>query len=156
MAKVKRDDFDAEGFIEAMRVSAVPTYHTAEKKESTTAPPEVPPDAKEEAKEASPNVKSSTFELPKTNPEEKYASMGLTPDEITFVKQFIVTNNYRRVVQGKQIFIRKEFHKLIGCLIKMTDEDCSLSSYIDNVLFEHFSKHYLIMQAISDKIQALH
>ena len=39
MAKKKNDGFDADGFIESVRASSVPTYHTAADSQAPNAPP---------------------------------------------------------------------------------------------------------------------
>ena len=155
MAKTKRDDFDAEGFIEAMRVSAVPTYHTAEKKEIAAPPKEETPSIDTVKETKSPSSKKLPYEVSGDNIEKEYRALGFTSEEIDFVKKFISRNNFQKVVQGKSLFIRKEYHKLIVRLLQLTDGDCSISSYVDNVLYEHFRSNFTIMQGITDKVPSL-
>lgn len=142
MAKKKNDDFDADGFIESVRASSVPTYHTA----ADSQPPSAPP--KEEYVSAAPE----TYDDYDAEREARYSELNMTADEIDFIKKFIADGRFRRVSRnGRQVFIRERHLAMILGILGMLDEEANISTYIDKVLTEHFRKYFPIIQGISKK-----
>lgn len=142
MAKKKNDDFDADGFIESVRASSVPTYHTASDSQAPTAPP-----TKEDVGAA-----LETYDDYSAEREARYSELNMTADEIDFIKKFIADGRFRRVSRnGRQVFIRERHLSMILGILGMLDEEANISTYIDKVLTEHFRKYYPIIQGISKK-----
>lgn len=142
MVKKKNDGFDADGFIESVRASSVPTYHTAADSQTPNAPP----------------VKEEICTSPETNDDydterdARYSELNMTTDEIDFIKKFIADGRFRRVSRnGRQVFIRERHLSMILGILGMLDEEANISTYIDKVLTEHFRKYYPIIQGISKK-----
>lgn len=158
MAREKVKGFDADGFIESVRESAVPTYHTAKAK-----PPELNELKKEEnipKDTSSRQVASSNpsqaddvfYQPPVESTEEKYSELNMTESEIDFIKTFIVSQDFRQVNQrGRQVMIRREHCKMILELLSLVDAGANMATYIDNVLIQHFKQFYPIMVGISKK-----
>lgn len=141
MAKKKNDGFDADGFIESVRASSVPTYHTAADSQVPDAPP------KEEV-----SIKPETYDDYDTERDARYSELNMTADEIDFIKKFIADGRFRRVSRnGRQVFIRERHLSMILGILGMLDEEANISTYIDKVLTEHFRKYYPIIQGISKK-----
>lgn len=142
MAKKKNEGFDADGFIESVRTSSVPTYHTAADSQASNAPL-----IKEDI---SPSPESyDDYDLER---EARYSELNMTADEIDFIKKFIADGRFRRVSRnGRQVFIRERHLSMILGLLGMLDEEANISTYIDKVLTEHFRKYYPIIQGISKK-----
>lgn len=142
MAKKKNDGFDADGFIESVRASSVPTYHTAADSQVSNAPP----------------IKEDITTIPESyddydmEREARYSELNMTADEIDFIKKFIADGRFRRVSRnGRQVFIRERHLSMILGILGMLDEEANISTYIDKVLTEHFRKFYPIIQGISKK-----
>lgn len=141
MAKKKNDGFDPDGFIESVRASSVPTYHTA-------ADSQVPDAPTKEDTGASPE----TYADYDTERDARYSELNMTADEIDFIKKFIADGRFRRVSRnGRQVFIRERHLSMILGILGMLDEEANISTYIDKVLTEHFRKYYPIIQGISKK-----
>jgi len=141
MAKKKNDGFDPDGFIESVRASSVPTYHTA-------ADSQVPDEPPKEDTGASPE----TYADYDTERDARYSELNMTADEIDFIKKFIADGRFRRVSRnGRQVFIRERHLSMILGILGMLDEEANISTYIDKVLTEHFRKYYPIIQGISKK-----
>lgn len=141
MAKKKNDGFDPDGFIESVRASSVPTYHTA-------ADSQVPHEPPKEDTGASPE----TYADYDTERDARYSELNMTADEIDFIKKFIADGRFRRVSRnGRQVFIRERHLSMILGILGMLDEEANISTYIDNVLTEHFRKYYPIILGISKK-----
>ena len=142
MAKKKSDGFDPDGFIESVRASSVPTYHTAADSQAPNAPP-----IKEDIS-ASPEL----YDDYDSEREARYSELNMTADEIDFIKKFIADGRFRRVSRnGRQVFIRERHLSMILGILGMLDEEANISTYIDKVLTEHFRKYYPIIQGISKK-----
>lgn len=142
MAKKKNDDFDADGFIESVRASSVPTYHTAADSQAPNAPP-----IKEDI-----STSPKTYDDFASEREARYSELNMTADEIDFIKKFIADGRFRRVSRnGRQVFIRERHLSMILGILGMLDEEANISTYIDKVLTEHFRKYYPIIQGISKK-----
>lgn len=141
MAKKKNDDFDSDGFIESVRASSVPTYHTA-------ADSQVPDTLTKEEE----NTNPETYDDYAAKREARYSELNMTADEIDFIKKFIADGRFRRVSRnGRQVFIRERHLSMILGILGMLDEEANISTYIDKVLTEHFRKYYPIIQGISKK-----
>lgn len=141
MAKKKNDGFDPDGFIESVRASSVPTYHTAADSQAPDEPPK-------EDTGASPE----TYADYDTERDARYSELSMTADEIDFIKKFIADGRFRRVSRnGRQVFIRERHLSMILGILGMLDEEANISTYIDKVLTEHFRKYYPIIQGISKK-----
>lgn len=141
MAKKKNDGFDPDGFIESVRASSVPTYHTAADSQAPDAPPK-------EDMCTSPE-KYADYD---TERDARYSELSMTADEIDFIKKFIADGRFRRVSRnGRQVFIRERHLSMILGILGMLDEEANISTYIDKVLTEHFRKYYPIIQGISKK-----
>lgn len=148
MAKEKKDTgFDADSFIESVRQSSVPTYHTAAdcaKPAKADKPPE------RNAKEVAPHP--YRLDDPETDMAARYAGLDMTDAEIDFIKTFIADGRFRRVSRhGRAVFIRERHLGMIAEILGMLDEEANISTYIDKVLTEHFRKNYSIIQGISKK-----
>lgn len=155
MAKqTKREEchFDTDGFIADFRKDAVPSYHTAADVE--TAPPasDKPP----KRRNVEPTIDASTFLW--QDPEEidaikKYQDLNMTEDEIDYIKSFIVNSRFRQVShKGKQVVIRELHHKRIKSILDLLGEDAAnMSTYIDNVLTEHFKKYFPTIMGMAKK-----
>lgn len=142
MAKKKDDGFDADGFIESVRASSVPTYHTAADSQAPNAPP-----IKEDI-----STSPEMYDDYDSEREARYSELNMTADEIDFIKKFIADGRFRRVSRnGRQVFIRERHLSMILGILGMLDEEANISTYIDKVLTEHFRKYYLIIQGISKK-----
>lgn len=142
MAKKKNDGFDPDGFIESVRASSVPTYHTAGDSQAPDAPP-----IKEDI-----STSLETYDDYDTERDARYSELNMTADEIDFIKKFIADGRFRRVSRnGRQVFIRERHLSMILRLLGMLDEEANISTYIDKVLTEHFRKYYPIIQGISKK-----
>ena len=142
MAKKKNDGFDADGFIESVRASSVPTYHTAADSQAPDAPP-----IKEDI-----STNPETYDDYDSEREARYSELNMTADEIDFIKKFIADGRFRRVSRnGRQVFIRERHLSMILGILGMLDEEANISTYIDKVLTEHFRKYYPIIQGISKK-----
>jgi len=142
MAKKKNEEFDADGFIESVRASSVPTYHTAADSQASNAPP-----IKEDI---SPSPES--YDDYDSEWEARYSELNMGADEIDFIKKFIADGKSRRVSRnGRQVFIRERHLSMILGILGMLDEEANISTYIDKVLTEHFRKYYPIIQGISKK-----
>lgn len=143
MAKKKDDGFDADGFIESVRASSVPTYHTAADSQAPNAPPIIKEDI---------STSPETYDDYDSEREARYSELNMTADEIDFIKKFIADGRFRRVSRnGRQVFIRERHLSMILGILGMLDEEANISTYIDKVLTEHFRKYYPIIQGISKK-----
>lgn len=142
MAKKKNDGFDADGFIESVRASSVPTYHTAADSQAPNAPP-----IKEDI-----ITSPESYDDYDSERDARYSELNMTADEIDFIKKFIADGRFRRVSRnGRQVFIRERHLSMILGILGMLDEEANISTYIDKVLTEHFRKYYPIIQGISKK-----
>lgn len=150
MAREKVKGFDADKFIESVRESAVPTYHTASDSEK-------PSKKREESSESAPiseeiPPQSETIPFKEDDDIGKYAALNLVTSEVNFVKTYVVRRNYNQVSKhGKPVFIRERHRKLIVDLLSTLGESPNLSAYIDNVLKEHFDKYYSTIRSIARK-----
>lgn len=152
MAKEKKEpDFDAAEFIESVRQSSIPTYHTAADC-AKTAPPGKTQERKEVKKEDIPKAVPYGYDDPETDMTARYAGLNMTDGEIDFIKTFIADGRFRRVTRhGRAVFIRERHLAMITDILGMLDEEANISTYIDRVLTEHFKKYYSIIQGISQK-----
>lgn len=158
MAREKVTGFDADSFIESVRESAVPTYHTAKTKpeESNEVKKEenIPKDSfSRQVVSPKPSQADDVFyQPPVESPEYKYSDLNMTEPEMDFIKTFIVSQDFRQVNQrGRQVMIRKEHCKMILELLSLVDAGANMATYIDNVLINHFKQFYPIMVGISKK-----
>lgn len=149
MAKEKKDDgFNAAEFIESVRQSSVPTYHTAADCAKTAASEKTP----EKKTELKPKVTPYSYDDLETDMTVRYAGLNMTDGEIDFIKTFIADGRFRRVSRhGRAVFIRERHLAIITDILGMLDEEANISTYIDRVLTEHFKKYYSIIQGISQK-----
>lgn len=147
MAKKKNDEFDSDAFIESVRASSVPTYHTAADCQPSNSPPKEDISQNEEI-----STLSEMYDDYDTDREARYSELNMTADEIDFIKKFIADGRFRRVSRnGRQVFIRERHLSMIIGILGMLDEEANISTYIDKVLTEHFRKYYPIIQGISKK-----
>lgn len=177
MAREKVSNFDAEEFIESMRESAEPTYHTASdgktkpkvEKQPVEQPPVEKPAVEKPPEEKQPMEKTSVekqqvekppakkrdranYKVPYDDIDAKYAGMKLTAEEIDYIKTFIINPHFRSASsRGKQVLIRREHRDCILMILALLKEDANMATYIDNVLTEHFKKYYPTMVDISRK-----
>lgn len=150
MAREKVKGFDADKFIESVRESAVPTYHTASDSEKPSKKKEETPESVSISEETSPQSEATSFN--EDEDIEKYAALNLVTSEVNFVKTYVVRRNYNQVSKhGKPVFIRERHRKLIVDLLTTLGESPNLSAYIDNVLKEHFDKYYSTIRSIARK-----
>ena len=141
MAKKKNDGFDPDGFIESVRPSSVPTYHTAS---DISGQPQQP--------QQETTGLAGVYDDYDTDNHTKYENLNMTDDEIDFIKTFIANGRFRRVSRhGRQVFIRERHLSMISNILRLLDEEANISTYIDNVLTQHFKKHYSVIQGISKK-----
>lgn len=149
MAKEKKDDgFNAAEFIESVRQSSVPTYHTA----ADCAKKAASEKTQEKKAEIKPKVVPYSYDDPETDMTVRYAGLNMTDGEIDFIKTFIADGRFRRVSRhGRAVFIRERHLAMITDILGMLDEEANISTYIDRVLTEHFKKYYSIIQGISQK-----
>ena len=141
MAKDKKQDFDAEDFIETMRETAVPTYHRASEKTAPVQEVQTPPEAKAD--------KSSVKGLPLDN--DRFGQLELSPEQKKYVDTYMV-NNFQQVNRnGRPMVIRLEYIDMIEKKKSNLKVKISTAAYIDNVLTEHFTQQYPQIQGILDK-----
>lgn len=156
MAIEKVTGFDADSFIESVRESAVPTYHTAKAKQAAVTETSKKKNASNSDSVRAIENKAETddvfYEPPCEDFESQYSHLNMTENEIDFIKTFIVNHDFRQVNRnGKQILIRKEHCKLIQSILSLLDVDANMATYIDNVLIEHFKKYYPTIVGFSKK-----
>lgn len=150
MAREKVKGFDADKFIESVRESAVPTYHTASDSEKPSNKKEETPESVPIGEEMSPQSEARPFN--EDDDIGKYAALNLVTSEVNFVNTYVVRRNYNQVSKhGKPVFIRERHRKLIVDLLTTLGESPNLSAYIDNVLTEHFDKYYSTIRSIARK-----
>lgn len=160
MAKKLNTDFDADGFIEEFRESAVPSYHTANDMEKPDATVMESQNRRRESKP--PDVDTSDtdaatqtglmFDLDDFSDDKKYEALNMTDDEVEYIKAFVATNNFRQVSsKGKQVMIREKYRKIIANIQHFVGDDGNMATYIDNVLTKHFKEYYPIIVGIYKK-----
>lgn len=140
MAREKVKGFDASEFIESVRESAVPTYHTAA--DSAAANKDnpkmgiIPKPAEESGFDA-------VYVAPEDEVASKYSELNMTNEEIEYITTYIVKNSFKKVNQnGNPIMIRDKHLTMIKKILRLLNEDANMATYIDNVLTEHFKKYY--------------
>lgn len=150
MAREKKPLIDPDKFIESVREDAVPSYHTAQDG--------VPvkdaglrhcmengarlPDARGQPEYSDTSAGVHT----------KYSDLNMTAEEIAFIKSYIEKRSFRRVnINGKTVQINRKHHKRISDILTLFDEDANISTYVDNVLTEHFKKYYPLIKGIAGK-----
>ena len=117
MARKQVTDFDADSFIQSVRESAVPTYHTA----SDVAPaaataPEKKPKQKEpvETRRKRRIGESSDFLL------KKVSEMNMTEEEGNYVKTYIGNVSFGQVNRnGNPIVVREDYREMIKDIFSM-------------------------------------
>lgn len=146
MAKKKNDDFDADGFIESVRASSVPSYHTAADSLASD------DKGKDDTQKDDSKTGIGLYDDYDPERDARYSMLKMTDDEIDFIKKFIADGKFRRVSRnGRQVFIRERHLSMILGILGMLDEEANISTYIDKVLTEHFKKYYPVIQGISKK-----
>lgn len=150
MAKKNEPDFDADSFIESVRQSSVPTYHTAN--DLSEPQPEKNKKKPKEQKSASVLSEGATFPDPEVEQAEKYASYDLSDDETDYIRTFLEPNNFRQINRlGSPIVIRNTYIEIIRSIIKLQIGNVRVAAYIDNVLLEHFRQHFPTIQGVFKK-----
>ena len=136
MAREKVKGFDADKFIESVRESAVPTYHTASDS--------VKPEKKKEECAATSVEKTPIQENPAPIPypdddADKYARLNLIESEVDFVKTYVARRNYNQVSKhGKPVFIR-ERHRTFSPLW----ETLRICQDISTMFWQSISKSFI-------------
>lgn len=138
MAKERVTNFDADGFIESVRESSVPSYHAATHSDSA---------GKENVKRQTKNVKVShpeiTYEIPDDDVEGRFTDLNMSDTEIDYIKTYVFNNSFRKVNQnGKPIVIRGKHLTMIKKILRLLNDDGNMATYIDNVLTQHFKQFY--------------
>lgn len=138
---------DASGFIENVRESAVPTYHTAKSAapEAYESPPtqEKPINSNRRKK-----IGKSTDIVG-----DCVAGLNMTEEETAFLRTYAGNNRFGQVNRnGKPIVVREDYRQLIQDIYSMLGIQPNMAAYVDAVLTEHFSKFYPIILSISEKI----
>lgn len=150
MAKEKKPQIDPDKFIESFRADSVPTYHTAA--DNPKPPVDTPAEIPKEPMESQPDTRYIPYPEDDADVETKYCHLNMTEDEIEFIKSYISAARFKCVNRnGKPIQIRRKHHEMILNVLSMLDEGANISTYVDNVLTEHFKKYYPIIKGISDK-----
>lgn len=137
---------DAPGFIENVRESAVPTYHTA--KQSVPDADESPPNKKK------PSTSSRRKKIGQSSDivGERVAGLNMTDEETAFLRTYAGNGSFGQVNRnGKPIVIREDYRELIQDIYSMLSIQPNMAAYIDAVLTEHFSKFYPVILSISEK-----
>lgn len=155
MARERAKDFDAEDFIESVRQSAVPTYHTA----ADSAKLKPPADSEEPAKHPpsvtktrKPKVSVNDLDFDEDDEMEKFSHLTLNDEELEFIKAFIVKKSFRQIShRGKQVIIRDSHRKRIKTIQQLLGEEPNMATYIDNVLDVHFKQFYPEIMGIYKK-----
>ena len=136
MAREKVKGFDASEFIESVRESAVPTYHTAADSAAVNKTGTTPKSAEESGFDA-------IYVAPEDEVASKYSELNMTDEEIEYITIYIVKNSFKKVNQnGNPIMIREKHITMIKKILRLLNEDANMATYIDNVLTEHFKKYY--------------
>lgn len=136
MAREKVKGFDASEFIESVRESAVPTYHTAADSAAVNKTGTTPKSAEESGFDA-------VYVAPEDEVASKYSELNMTNEEIEYITTYIVKNSFKKVNQnGNPIMIRDKHLTMIKKILRLLNEDANMATYIDNVLTEHFKKYY--------------
>lgn len=158
MGRVRAPNYDASEFIEKVRKDAVPTYHTASdanivQNDSESA--DKPEIGSLTVEQKDYPVTASTMPLANSiEPESdmKYRSMSMEDSEIAYVKRFIASVNFTKVNRkGRTVNIRAEYLKKIKDILGLLDEDANVSTFVDNVLTEHFERFHSTIVGISKK-----
>lgn len=140
MAREKVKGFDASEFIESVRESAVPTYHTAADSAASTK------DSPKTATAPEPTAEGgfdAVYVAPEDEVASKYSELNMTNEEIEYITTYIVKNTFKKVNQnGNPIMIREKHITMIKKILRLLNEDANMATYIDNVLTEHFKKYY--------------
>lgn len=150
MAKEKKPQIDPDKFIESFRADSVPTYHTAT--DSPKSSPEATAEIRNDQMETLPVTVYSPYQEEDADVETKYSNLNMTEGEIEYIKSYISAARFKCVNRnGKPIQIRRKHHEMILNVLSMLDEGANISTYVDNVLTEHFKKYYPIIKGIADK-----
>lgn len=145
--KDKEPDFDAESFIESVRQSSVPTYHT-----SNDRPAEHADNKPETVKKSRISSENDVFPDRDVELKEKYASLDLTGRETDFIRTFLESGSFRQINKlGSPIVIRDTYIEVIRKLLKLNVSNVRVAAYIDNVLLDHFRQHNSEIQGIINK-----
>lgn len=140
MAREKVKGFDANGFIESVRESAVPTYHTAS---DNTVGSNSTPQAQDSPTPTAESGFDAVYVAPEDEVASKYSELNMTDEEIEYITTYIVKNSFKKVNQnGNPIMIREKHITMIKKILRLLNEDANMATYIDNVLTEHFKKYY--------------
>lgn len=148
---------NANEFIDTMRQSAVPTYHTAKQTAPETSPTptnveEVKPEEKSQKTVSKTKVGEAVYKLRVDSIERECASLKMTEDEIDFMRTFLVNQDFKKVRdKGKEIVIREQHREMITNILSMVKNDANMATYIDNVLTEHFKQYYPTIVGIYKK-----
>lgn len=126
--KTRADEIDSSFIINAFR------------KDDRSIPPSAriisgnPDDAQREGPEA-PDIVGKAVKEPVREEVERRRKVTKPDYESTFVRETSITAR-----QGKQVYIRKEYHDRIQKIIHVVGQnELSIASYLDNVLAHHFS-----------------
>lgn len=150
MAREKVKGFDSNEFIESVRESAVPTYHTAadnkDKQEAKSSD-----DSNVPAEGDKPPIEA-VYVPPDDELPPKYSELNMTSEEIEYITTYVVKSSFRKVNQnGNPIIIREKHLTMIRKILGLLNASGSMASYIDNVLTEHFKKFYPTIVDIYNK-----
>ena len=147
MARKQVTDFDADSFIQSVRDSAVPTYHTA-----SDVTPVAPSEKKTNQKEPVETSRkrrigeSSDFLL------KKVSEMNMTEEEGNYVKTYIGNVSFGQVNRnGNPIVVREDYREMIKDIFSMFGVRLNMAAYVDAVLTEHFKQCYPLIQGIAEK-----
>lgn len=152
MARKKVTGFDADSFINSVRESAVPTYHTAS--DATPSASSAPPasDKKPKVKEESTTNRNRRIGEPSDYLQKKISELNMTEDESTYIKTYIGNASFGQVNRnGNPIVVREDYRQLIKDIFQMFGVRLNMAAYVDAVLTEHFKQCYPLIQGISEK-----
>ena len=140
MAKVYESDIDPDEFIRSFRddpsgLSSIKRKSTEKKSEDT------PSDNKTQPTE-------SKAEPPKTAPANKTSSVAPTDAESEYRQKYIANLAYLRPkLRFLMVEINPDFIQIIKRIISYEiNSPCSIKSYINNVLAEHFERYETIIK----------
>lgn len=151
MAREKKPPIDPDNFIERVRQRSVPGYQRAVEA-NTNDPPEnqIAANSENKADNHAPPVDSPSkpeVAVPSGPDNEVYDYK--TDAETAFIRKFLDRENFRQVNRnGVHIFISREHHQMILDLKGLLKSDVNISTYVDNVLTEHFEKYYSLIEDI--------
>lgn len=130
MAKEKIDDFDAEGFIESMRESAVPTYHRVS-------------DYRNDA-----SVKPHEEPVP-TGREPPASNHVCSDEEQQYLDSYVLQRDFRQVNKtGSPINIRDRYLERLSALLGALGLRNCMAAYLDKIIEAHLRQYGSVIEKI--------